>query len=375
MNFDSFPTGNTPTTSVGNSGREGEGNGDQWLPCVNLTGMRHIHKDGSECTELFLHQCLALGRQDPGFVRAYNELVNHFRQDLQEKNSQLQSRIADLKAEIAERPKAAHTSKSAGVKRKHEEPDKMDVDSAPPTKCSTPSTSANNSSSKNPTVIPQIGFGVIDRTARPNPYVDLTLIEHTNLSPGFDLRYSNLNWNLDNGTLNTMPYIRIRHQRNEMPSVISVMGQASGAQRLPTTSEELSQLVSTSQIAGNFAALIHLSLVRSLAMLLEYLHSKAPTNIVALTNVQKECLSAPLAPDWAGHTLFMDPAKFMAANNSFDKWEQTKTEIPSLASHPDQQAMDEEWVHGIFVFHNHYSHYGVILSDSGFIYLPSILSY
>ncbi|KAF9258951.1 hypothetical protein L218DRAFT_1004353 [Marasmius fiardii PR-910] len=109
--------------------------------------------------------------------------------------------------------------------------------------------------------------------------------------------------------------------------------------------------------------------------LLQYIQSKAPHFIPQLVGTARDCTQLPIHPDWAHHTIFIDPSQFVHPSDSFDNWETSKTEIPNLSSIFDVNTSIDEVAQRLFMYHFPLSHSGIVISDGGFLYRPTIRSF
>ncbi|KAF9254428.1 hypothetical protein L218DRAFT_1009692 [Marasmius fiardii PR-910] len=243
--------------------------------------------------------------------------------------------VVSLELELTQL-KRAGTVKTIGIKHKTDLSDRMDVDRAHPAKCVI--TEASEASA----VVPHIGFDLVDAEARPNPAIDLTLIEYSDFLPGNPLHEVKFTWNPDNSSIIPPDHIHNLLKSNRLPHVRSISGPTAGAQMFPATNAELESLISEAHTSGGWSSLTWLCLSRGLASLLEFLWTRSPDTVSVLAGTARKILSADINPAWARHSAFSDPSQFILPDDSFEKWSETPTNIPSIASKPQDDLSDVE---------------------------------
>ena len=338
----------------------------------------HLHGDSRICDDLFGHLLLACGAQDPRYLEELDKLIDYYRKpvikDLEaterhldkvrEDLSKAKSHIRKLEEELVQ-VKLASTS-TLSKRKKTDGPDAGDGEPRP---------SKRPAASDTATIIPTIGFDIIDANARPDPYVDLTLLEHAHYRPGFPLHNAKLRFSTFNGSLEIKSHIRTLSQQKQLPEPISIIGTSFGSQSFPQTAAELAQLGIDAQIAGNYAPLMRAQSIRSLATLLNYLHSFSNGTTPPLSGTAKDALDLLIYPDWARHTLFTEYSKFVKNEDSPGNFSTNKCEIPPVASHPTSSSSDIDFAQAAIVHFQPTVDAGIILDDSGNVWMNSIRSF
>ncbi|KAK7034570.1 hypothetical protein VNI00_012198 [Paramarasmius palmivorus] len=367
----------------------------RWLAKPHLGTIIHEHADHSPCTNLFQHQCVAFGTRDPGFMKALEEQVNNHREpvledvnrlrkqrnELQESNTRMQKELEILQNEVIrvqteleglqakQRTPQNPPKSSAGSKRKQNEAESMEVDQEPPAKRPAPED----------TPVAAIGFTVFENDSQlRGPGIDLTLMEYSGYRPGFPDSYIKpLQWWENSGHFKVPTYIHsYARTAGSFPSPISAVGTPLGAQIPPTTSAELATLSSQSQVPGNWAALQRVQVIRSLAGLLQHLHLMSNGRVPALSGVMHESLSLNSSPGWESHTLYVDFVLYCRSDDREVLQDTSKAvQAPKLPSTPGPEASDIQWAEGAFVYFIHNYHYGLMMSDSGFIDMTSVRAF
>ncbi|KAF9260436.1 hypothetical protein L218DRAFT_581326 [Marasmius fiardii PR-910] len=355
------PARNNAKNSVGKMARVR----GTWRFRPNLFSTCHEHEDGTPCEDHLGHACLDSGTQDPSFIEAGKELVAHFQAPLQETIDALKLCISDLEKELA-LAKSSIPSMTAGMKRKLVESgsDHMDIDhTAHP---------AKRTPHPDP-IIPVIGFdSAINPDCRPDNYVDYVLMRNSDFQAGFPLTSATLRWSFEHGTIRPTATTLAAINQGVKASPIPTTGTPAGAQTFPRNSTELVQLTNDAHTSGNWSSALRLCLLRWLAVLLDYLHSKSPSDIAFLVGVAKDCLSVNIYPQWAQFTAFINPAQYSRADDSPDSWSQHAPEVPAVASDPNMTATNEEFANAIFIHYSHAKHYGIMSNDDGSFYMPTV---
>ncbi|KAL0067295.1 hypothetical protein AAF712_005693 [Marasmius tenuissimus] len=366
----------------------------RWLALPEIGMIHHVHDDGSPCTKPFEHACLASGFESGGFRAAYNDLADHFAGKARSRNDDLTDEIHYLRERLrCEREEHIAQMKALGFGVHNSFDPSLVRD--PPTSSSTSSpipSSTNNSASKRKSAeleqpepepappakrpeitVPTIGFDTIDPDGRPSPYVDPLLVEFALHRPGYPLhRIEKLEWDLENGQLRNARHIKKHLRERTFPSPIAFTGNTSGAQMFPSSSAELQQIVTSSQTAGNFAALFRLRVMRSFATLLRYLHTKSPSSVPDVSGVALECLSVPITQPWAEIDNLVDYDGFHHADDSLSTWDASKTDIPSVLSSPSASDSLTKWAEAIAVHYIPSKHLGVPVTNDCHVWMPGV---
>ncbi|KAF9256428.1 hypothetical protein L218DRAFT_950001 [Marasmius fiardii PR-910] len=299
--------------------------------------------------------------QEPSFIAAAKELVDHFQAPLQETIDALKQRISGLEKELAT-AKRAGPPKTAGIKQKMVDlsSDHMEIDRAPPAKRTTPSSEP---------AIPILGFdSPINSNFRPDKFVDYALMRNSNFQAGFPLSSAMLRWSFKHGTIRPTAATLAAINQNVEPNVIPITGTPAGDQTFPRNSTELVQLTADTHTPGNWSFALRLCL-------LDYLHFKSPSTISVLVGVGKDCLSINIYPQWAQFTTFIDPAVYSHTDDSPDTWSQAAPEVLAISSDPPATATDEEFANTVFIHYSHSKHYGIMMNDDSSFYMPTISAY
>ncbi|KAF9255970.1 hypothetical protein L218DRAFT_1029307 [Marasmius fiardii PR-910] len=320
------------------------------------------------CTQFVGHISVDAGVDSPWFCEAHRILSESFQREPQQTIIALQKRVTELESELIQLKRTSPV-KTAGIKRKSDPSDRMDIDNSHPAKRATTTTTEVSESS---VIVPHIGFHVIDAEARPNPAIDHLLIEYSEFLPGNHLHALKFSWNQNNGSIIVPDYIHHHIKSNRIPHVRSFNGPTAGTQTLPTTQAQLDALITGAHTNGDWASLIRLRLTRGLATLLEYIYSRSPDTVSALQGAARRVLSTDINPVWAHHSSFSDPSQFIRNDDSFDNWKNSPTDIPAVPLKPRDDLSDIEFAHGVMVHYNPSSHLGLITSDTYSCYLPSI---
>ncbi|KAL0062927.1 hypothetical protein AAF712_010189 [Marasmius tenuissimus] len=369
-----------------------------FVAIVELGIIMHIHTNGTVCTNLIEHATLALQSDVQGARAARQTLAEHFQnkvlsriRELESQNDKLeqqadkhdpqlervrrerkeaQQQVEELQVRVAELEKSLL---SANVAPKRKSPDAEQVE--PPAKRAATQPPSSNTLNRTAPVVPRIGLDIIDPEARIDPNYDSILIEYSQYRPGYPRRHiAHLRFHVKNGGF-LIPSHIVRHSKsNTIPTPIALSGTMSGAQSFPASSEELQQLVARSQLPGEFDALIKLRYIRGLAHLLRYIHTKAPDRVPDLSGVAMNCLNVPNNPEWARHTMYHDYERAISATDSAEHWTNNPVQLPRFTSVPrttedPTTIADEAFVH--FEFRRHL---GVMVTDNGYIYTPSVLA-
>ncbi|KAF9260520.1 hypothetical protein L218DRAFT_962538 [Marasmius fiardii PR-910] len=351
-------------------------------------------RDCPPCAGFVQHISFDAGFDAPWFCEAHRILADSFRQEPQKtidalnvRIGQLNDHVAQLEGRVTEHQRRATTLqqrvtkleaqlaaakhagnvKIAGTKRKTDSSDRTVTENSPPAKRA--STAAADAS----IIVPHIGFHLVDAEARLNPAIDLTLIEYSNFMPGNALHEAKFDWNLNDRSIIPPSHIGSLLKSNCIPWVRPITGPTAGAQMFPMNNSELQTLVTFAHTNGGWSLLIRIRLSRCFASLLDYLHSRAPESVAALSGVAKDMLSVDIDPVWARHTSFIDPTQFVRDDDTFEAWGQTPTDIPSVSSAPRDNLTDIEFAYGVMVHYNPSSHLGLMVSDSCSFYMPSII--
>ncbi|KAF9259022.1 hypothetical protein L218DRAFT_947938 [Marasmius fiardii PR-910] len=200
-------------------------------------------------------------------------------------------------------------------------------------------------------------------------------MRNSNFQAGFPLTLATLCWSFEHGTIRPMAATLAAINQGVKASPIPTTSTPVGAQTFPRNSTELVQLTNNAHTSGNWSSALRLCLLRWLAVLLDYLHSKSPSDIAFLVGVTKDCLSVNIYPQWAQFTAFIDPAQYSRANDSPDSWSQHAPEVPAVAADPNMTATDEEFTNAIFIHYSHAKHYGIMSNDDGSFYMPTVSAY
>ncbi|KAL0062744.1 hypothetical protein AAF712_010366 [Marasmius tenuissimus] len=358
----------------------------RWLALPEIGMIHHVHDDGFPCTKPFEHACLASGFESGGFRAAYNDLADHFAGKARSRNDDLTDEIHYLRERLrCEREEHIAHMKALGFGVHNSFDPSLVRD--PPTLSSTSSpipSSTNNSATKRKSAeleqpepepappakrpeitVPTIGFDTIDPDGRPSPYVDPLLVEFALHRPGYPLhRIEKLEWDLENGQLRNARHIK-KHlrERTFLPQLY-----------LPATLVELrcSRIVTSSQTAGNFAALFRLRVMRSFATLLRYLHTKSPSSVPDVSGVALECLSVPITQPWAEIGNLVDYDGFHHADDSLSTWDAGETDIPSVLSSPSASDSLTKWAEAIAVHYIPSKHLGVPVTNDCHVWMPGV---
>ncbi|KAF9256221.1 hypothetical protein L218DRAFT_237009 [Marasmius fiardii PR-910] len=124
------------------------------------------------------------------------------------------------------------------------------------------------------------------------------------------LHEAKFDWNLNDGSIIPPSHIGSLLKSNRIPWVCPIIGPTAGAQMFPMNNSELQTLVTFAHTNGGWSSLIRIRLSRCFASLLDYLHSRAPESVAALSGVAKDMLSVDIDPVWARHTSFKLPPTF-----------------------------------------------------------------
>ncbi|KAF9258955.1 hypothetical protein L218DRAFT_947965 [Marasmius fiardii PR-910] len=263
------------------------------------------------CSDFVHHISLDAGTDAPWFCEAHRSLTESFQHEPQRTIEALQKHVTELELELAQL-KCASTVKTIGIKHKTDPSDHMDVDRAHPAK------RVITEASEASVVVPHIGFDLVDAEARPNPAIDLTLIEYSDFLPGNPLHEVKFTWNPDNSSIIPPDHIHNLLKSNRLPHIRSISGPTAGAQMFLATNAELESLISEAHTSGGWSSLTRLRLSGGLASLLEFLWTQSPDTVSVLAGTARKILSADINPAWARHSTFSGPSQFILSDDSFE---------------------------------------------------------
>ncbi|KAF9254955.1 hypothetical protein L218DRAFT_386164 [Marasmius fiardii PR-910] len=369
-----------------------------WKANPTLGLVIHFHEDTSPCLQPVEHACLALGLRSSEFLDARADLVDEYQSELRKQKKEVKKRneelenenerllkeldnarrtIEELHQRISGFKSAAstpsHPSSTSGPKRKTPDVAPSDTNPAPHPKRQNTAKGTLDVQM----VVPNIGFNVIDATARINHHYDTILVEYSQSRAGYPLyQLSALTFDLNTGGPEVPRHV-YRHYRNHtFPTPRTLTGTPRGAQTFPSTSEELNQLVIQSQAPEAFDTMYRLAFLCWTATLLHYLHLKAPQVVPALSGVSLSCLSLAFDTNWSSYPVYIDYNNFYRDDlDSPALWASNTSNIPSIHNAPKPDAPRIEWAEAIFIHFDPKRHLGVRMSirnNDGFIYMPTI---
>ncbi|KAF9254121.1 hypothetical protein L218DRAFT_951825 [Marasmius fiardii PR-910] len=165
----------------------------------------------------------------------------------------------------------------------------------------------------------------------------------------------------------------VRH--SQFPTVLTIIGTPSSTQVPPFEYSQLAQLEQDAKIPGNWPAVAHCQAICLMVMLLDYIHSKAPNLVPALSGTKRDLLTLPASPSWTTHSAYIEFKEFSNSNDTTCLFEDQPCEIPSVLSSPPSSDTDTEGAEGMFVHYNHSFHLGNCFSDNGHICLYTVQAF
>ncbi|KAK1228198.1 hypothetical protein PQX77_008775 [Marasmius sp. AFHP31] len=351
--------------------------GGTWLANLKLCILTHKHSDGSPCFNVLEHAAMADSEENESFIAAHTKLIQHIlapekqrgqrlereNQRLVERNQFLCDDLDRLNALYNQRER--HSSSISGHKRKSDSPDVLNRRPPPPK-------GSSRSEGSVPDISPSYtnlssGAYILGRG------VFLQLYQHANFRPGFTLSDSPLQWT-DMGVLDVPDAIDRILRLKILPEILEFEGTPSGNQKLPRDPTELATLVERAHTPGNFPYLFHLRDSMGLGQVMQEVPRALHTSSYPLPAIIAPLLRENPNPDWVGHTRYLKLEDATIVSDSAGHWDSSPCRIPSIRT-PNAKTSDEDCALFIFVHYDLRGHAGVILTDSGYVQLDSVMAY
>ncbi|KAF9257676.1 hypothetical protein L218DRAFT_1005918 [Marasmius fiardii PR-910] len=350
-----------------------------WLANLKLAILSHKHTDATPCFHVLEHAAIADSEEDPSFIQAHTRLVQHLsaperarRESLEKENAALTAQNTSLAAE--------NTSLKQQIAVMH-----THRDGKPNTNQSTNKRKPNSLESPDrrppppipdrdePEVIPSPP-SYNDLGSEPYPSRDIATIlyQHIHFRPGFDLAGSVAIWK-EAGTLEIPHYIRDHLRYRTLPSILPFSGTPLGSQSLPEDSNALATLVARAHTPGNFRTLLRLRDAIGLALVLNGIGREIHASVPIPSIISSTAKANPF-PEWVEHTRFLLPEDAVREFDTAETWDLDPCRIPALRA-PNVGSSDEDYALFVFVHYNNPGHLGILVTDSGFVLLDSIMAY